>query len=690
VAKCSLIFLTLIKEEALVEEGREATSALKALLAACGIPVWADPHPLRERWAGMLAETRELHAGAWLKAVISTAPDAEEARPLHSFCLQLACAAATAMPPLPLGKIGDEPDWTLDALRASGRAFAACMAMQPTFALTRILREVRDALNACGSPVLLRWCVQFVWLPLAHAEVKVARCALGDELARVGKLIQAGSEVDDAFSVQPSATFAELSAWLEGPPRAIPLPGCCAACCVQPNSNALGALYQISKAMGDVHLRRALKSGPCLRPLCRIIAWAGRAQCPWIWKRTALFCAHLEPARARLVDHGKYLSPSMDELCSEASGGLSFDDAGGLSLLFLGKEDDKLSRYPTHTLVQRALQSLAGSAVPVSAPQPSPSAFSPAAAAAAHTSAGAQAAAAEKARSQCPPAAASAAPRRAAAVPSQPAASIAPQKGLAVVDAEARAAAAAAELLAELEEEEQQRQEKSEAAERKKDARGEKRRGKAAAAHAEAVKAAAEQQAAVAEAARAQAAASAARAATKRQAAEQAAAEKAEKDAAAAAASRAAAARKAAAKPLSPPLSPPLPAPAPAPVPAPAARLVLGRPGRCGCGDPGCESRSHAPAPPTPLPPLPPPPPPAHTSELEQLFPWLAMADAAPPPAPPAPHEDEGLCVACLDAPACVQLKGCAELHPPALCAACERVMRQQGDTRCPLCRAPS
>ena len=85
----------------------------------------------------------------------------------------------------------------------------------------------------------------------------------------------------------------------------------------------------------------------------------------------------------------------------------------------------------------------------------------------------------------------------------------------------------------------------------------------------------------------------------------------------------------------------------------------------------------------------------------EALFPWLSLADApgeSPTGSSPvmpedAPHEDDHLCVICLDAPRDTPLAGCADTHPAALCAACARRLLTAGGAQpaaCPLCRAPA
>jgi hypothetical protein len=76
------------------------------------------------------------------------------------------------------------------------------------------------------------------------------------------------------------------------------------------------------------------------------------------------------------------------------------------------------------------------------------------------------------------------------------------------------------------------------------------------------------------------------------------------------------------------------------------------------------------------------------------VFPWLAFRDDAVVPAPPAPpadaaHEDDDLCVCCLDAPRDTPLAGCAAAHAPVMCAACVALLLARATPACPLCRAP-
>ena len=95
-----------------------------------------------------------------------------------------------------------------------------------------------------------------------------------------------------------------------------------------------------------------------------------------------------------------------------------------------------------------------------------------------------------------------------------------------------------------------------------------------------------------------------------------------------------------------------------------------------------------------PLPAPPPAPPMARaTSAVEELFPWLAVHDSPPSqPAGPladAAHEDDELCLVCLDEPRSVALPGCGDAHPPVLCAGCVAWLRRSNAPACPLCRAP-
>jgi hypothetical protein len=166
-----------------------------------------------------------------------------------------------------------------------------------------------------------------------------------------------------------------------------------------------------------------------------------------------------------------------------------------------------------------------------------------------------------------------------------------------------------------------------------------------------------------------------------------------------------------------PPVPRPRTVPAPRVMPLPLARVASGgggcagsscENGRCGC------ARSPFLRPPPPQQPCataaavaaaPPRPPPPSSEEL-CVFPWLAFredacsasaAPLAPAAAPPphatsggdAPHEDDELCVVCLDAPRDTPLAGCAAVHAPVLCAACVARLLAGAAPACPLCRAP-
>jgi hypothetical protein len=91
--------------------------------------------------------------------------------------------------------------------------------------------------------------------------------------------------------------------------------------------------------------------------------------------------------------------------------------------------------------------------------------------------------------------------------------------------------------------------------------------------------------------------------------------------------------------------------------------------------------------------PLPAPPLARTPSAVEELFPWLAVHDS-PPSTPAGPladaaHEDDELCLVCLDEPRSVALPGCGGAHPPVLCAGCVAWLRRSNAPTCPLCRAP-
>ena len=145
--------------------------------------------------------------------------------------------------------------------------------------------------------------------------------------------------------------------------------------------------------------------------------------------------------------------------------------------------------------------------------------------------------------------------------------------------------------------------------------------------------------------------------------------------------------------PVAPPSSAPaVPRPAPVPAalqlrPAPSASPFQ-RKGRlgaapCGCGNAACAApTSHAPAAQGDK---------EEETRIEDLFPWLALQPAQEPAQPAdAPHEDDDLCVICLDEPRNTPLAGCAALHPPALCRGCAVQLLAGATPVCPLCRAPA
>jgi len=80
--------------------------------------------------------------------------------------------------------------------------------------------------------------------------------------------------------------------------------------------------------------------------------------------------------------------------------------------------------------------------------------------------------------------------------------------------------------------------------------------------------------------------------------------------------------------------------------------------------------------------------------DLGALFPWLAQpqsepasppASQPPPPPPDARHEDDGICIICLDNERSSALPNCA--HPPVLCGGClALVLSKPQPRRCPLC----
>ena len=78
------------------------------------------------------------------------------------------------------------------------------------------------------------------------------------------------------------------------------------------------------------------------------------------------------------------------------------------------------------------------------------------------------------------------------------------------------------------------------------------------------------------------------------------------------------------------------------------------------------------------------------SSAADELFPWLAQG--SPEPAGPfadVAHDDDGLCIVCLDEPRSTALPGCADAHAPVLCAGCVALLRRGNAPACPLCRAP-
>jgi hypothetical protein len=54
-------------------------------------------------------------------------------------------------------------------------------------------------------------------------------------------------------------------------------------------------------------------------------------------------------------------------------------------------------------------------------------------------------------------------------------------------------------------------------------------------------------------------------------------------------------------------------------------------------------------------------------------------------------HEDDSLCVVCLDAPRDTALAACAAMHAPVLCADCaaKLLARASGGPVCPWCGTP-
>jgi hypothetical protein len=69
----------------------------------------------------------------------------------------------------------------------------------------------------------------------------------------------------------------------------------------------------------------------------------------------------------------------------------------------------------------------------------------------------------------------------------------------------------------------------------------------------------------------------------------------------------------------------------------------------------------------------------------------VALEQETPAAAAPvdAPHEDDDLCVCCLDAERDTPLSGCVGVHPPAVCAGCAALLLHAAAPACPLCRAP-
>ena len=90
--------------------------------------------------------------------------------------------------------------------------------------------------------------------------------------------------------------------------------------------------------------------------------------------------------------------------------------------------------------------------------------------------------------------------------------------------------------------------------------------------------------------------------------------------------------------------------------------------------------------------------------QLAALFPGLSLASASPaaPPSAPQPagvanagtaddsaHEDDALCICCLDSPRDTALPGCAGAHADVLCAPCAALLCDRPAPVCPLCREP-
>jgi hypothetical protein len=110
----------------------------------------------------------------------------------------------------------------------------------------------------------------------------------------------------------------------------------------------------------------------------------------------------------------------------------------------------------------------------------------------------------------------------------------------------------------------------------------------------------------------------------------------------------------------------------------------------CPCGDASCSAElAHAPPHAADAAPL------TSEAQLAALFPWMALRDEPlPAPTPQQPqdeaHEDDGLCICCLDAPRDTALPGCAGAHPPAVCGGCAALLLSAAAPACPLCRAPA
>lgn len=80
---------------------------------------------------------------------------------------------------------------------------------------------------------------------------------------------------------------------------------------------------------------------------------------------------------------------------------------------------------------------------------------------------------------------------------------------------------------------------------------------------------------------------------------------------------------------------------------------------------------------------------PSADAALAELFPWLSVGPPAAQRSDPA-HEDDALCIICLDADRDTPLPGCAAAHAPVLCAACAvAVCARAAKAVCPWCDAP-